>query len=137
MWIALIWFIFSLAIGFAASSRGRGSGNWFVVAIVLSPLIAAILLFLSSDLSKIAAAKALLDAQPSDNTHVKCPNCAEFVLPAAKVCKHCGHDLIPDPGFTLRKAHDQKQAETEDNNNALLGWGIIAGIIVILWLLSR
>lgn len=32
---------------------------------------------------------------PSPETHVKCPDCAELVMKAARVCKHCGCKLVP------------------------------------------
>jgi len=32
---------------------------------------------------------------PNPQTHVRCPDCAEFVLREARVCKHCGRSLTP------------------------------------------
>ncbi len=32
---------------------------------------------------------------PNPDTHVKCPDCREFVLKDARKCKHCGCNLIP------------------------------------------
>ena len=32
---------------------------------------------------------------PSPETHVKCPDCREFVMRDARKCKHCGCKLIP------------------------------------------
>ena len=29
------------------------------------------------------------------DTHVRCPDCKEFVYKEANVCKHCGRKLIP------------------------------------------
>jgi len=34
---------------------------------------------------------------PTPETHVKCPDCAELVKKEARVCKHCGCKLIPQP----------------------------------------
>lgn len=31
----------------------------------------------------------------SPATHVKCPDCREFVMRDARVCKHCGCRLVP------------------------------------------
>lgn len=33
------------------------------------------------------------EKQPNQHTRVRCPACAELVLKAANVCKHCGLDL--------------------------------------------
>lgn len=30
-----------------------------------------------------------------DRSGAKCPHCAEFVNREARVCKHCGRDLVP------------------------------------------
>jgi hypothetical protein len=33
--------------------------------------------------------------EPSPDTHVRCPDCAELVRREARKCKHCGCALIP------------------------------------------
>jgi hypothetical protein len=35
------------------------------------------------------------EGEPTPDTHVKCPDCAELVKREAKVCKHCGCKLVP------------------------------------------
>ena len=35
------------------------------------------------------------EVKPTPATHVRCPDCREFVLKDANVCKHCGCNLIP------------------------------------------
>ena len=89
MEVFIIWFILSILVGLYAGSRGRGSGNWFVVAMLLSPLLALIFVAVMPNLKELAS-------QPNPDTHVKCPDCAELVLKEAKVCKHCGCRLIPE-----------------------------------------
>ena len=37
------WIALSSVVGVAASSRGRDGGGWFVLALVISPLIAGLL----------------------------------------------------------------------------------------------
>lgn len=32
---------------------------------------------------------------PSPDTHVRCPDCREFVLMDARKCKHCGSTIVP------------------------------------------
>lgn len=90
MEIFLFWLIFSIIVGVAAGARGRSGIGWFVLAMVISPLLALILLVL---LPKLAGA----GAAPTNKTHVKCPDCAELVLREARVCKHCGCRLTPQP----------------------------------------
>jgi hypothetical protein len=40
------WIIFAFAVGFIASQRGRSGFGWFLLAILISPLIAVIILAL-------------------------------------------------------------------------------------------
>lgn len=75
------WLVLSVCIGVGASSRGRAGFGWFVFALICSPLVAFIALM------------AVGDMKPSQYTHIKCPQCAEWCLPEAKICKHCGSPL--------------------------------------------
>jgi hypothetical protein len=79
------WFVFSIAVGYFATSKGRDPGRWFVIALIISPLIAGILLLISQDISEQEALK--------DGQLKKCPHCAENVKKEAIKCKHCGADL--------------------------------------------
>lgn len=88
MGVAALWIVFAVVIGIGASARGRSGFGWFLLALVLSPLIAFVLLVLLPVVKPDGAV-----AKPS--THVKCPDCAELVLNDARVCKHCGCRLVP------------------------------------------
>ena len=37
------WVLLSVVVGFAANTRGRNGGGWFVLALLISPLIAGFL----------------------------------------------------------------------------------------------
>ncbi|HHT9005579.1 TPA: hypothetical protein ACT5CV_005290 [Burkholderia cenocepacia] len=90
MGIFLLWLIFSVAVGMLAVKRGRSGLGWGFAALVFSPLIAVIFLLIARDLSPQRG-------MPTPETHVKCPDCREFVLRDARKCKHCGCALIPQP----------------------------------------
>jgi hypothetical protein len=34
--------------------------------------------------------------EPTPDTHLQCPDCAELVRKEARVCKHCGAKLKPE-----------------------------------------
>lgn len=38
---------------------------------------------------------AVKAAEPSPETHIRCPECRELVIRDARKCKHCGCALIP------------------------------------------
>ncbi len=88
--VFVFWVVFSVIVGIVASSRGRSGFGWFLLACVISPLLAVIAVALLP--SKFATLGI-----PTPETHVKCPDCAEFVRKEAKVCKHCRAKLEPTP----------------------------------------
>lgn len=90
MGYGLAWFVFAIFVGVGADARGRSGIGWFFLAMIISPLFAAILLFLLPAIGPGQTA-------PNPDTHVKCPDCAELVLKEARVCKHCGCRLVPQP----------------------------------------
>jgi hypothetical protein len=85
--ILLLWLGLSVVAGIVAASKGRSGFGYFLLSLVLSPLIG---LLLAALLPRVGAAQA----QPAEPTR-KCPECAETVLLAAKKCKHCGAELPP------------------------------------------
>ena len=50
MWILICWIIFSFCVAFLAEKRGRSSGGFFLLAILISPLIAGIIVLCIEDL---------------------------------------------------------------------------------------
>ena len=74
----LTWVFFAVLVGFFADSRDRIGPLWAVLALVISPLLAFLLV-------------AVLPAKGRRT----CPACAELVKAKAVVCKHCGHDFRP------------------------------------------
>lgn len=88
MEIFIFWFLFSVAVGILGSNRGRSGIAWFLVSIVLSPLLGLIFLLVMRNLKDDSE-------RPNPNTHVRCPDCRELVRMDASKCKHCGVTLVP------------------------------------------
>lgn len=98
MELAVFWVLASIVVGVIAKSRGRVGFAWFVLALVITPLLAGILvLALKPDGSHLAAAVPAggLAETVTDKTHGRCPDCRELVRLDARKCKHCGSALVP------------------------------------------
>lgn len=106
MMYLVLWAAFSLAVGLLATKRGRGSGNWFVLSILISPLLGIVFLLVLPNLQKNVVSAELED-------RVKCPACAELVMAEATVCKHCGGVLVPDLEHSQRMASLRAHAASE------------------------
>lgn len=85
------WVALSVAVAVWAGKKGRSVGGWLLLALLLSPLIAAVFLALAEDLTPAAQEKRY-----SHLTHVRCPECRELVRKDANKCKHCGTMLIAE-----------------------------------------
>ena len=77
-----IWIVLTFGCAIYASNKGRDGGRWFVISLLLSPLIGFILLLISKDISQQTALE--------DGLLKKCPACAELIKTEAVKCKHCG-----------------------------------------------
>ncbi len=84
MEIALGWFVFSFVAAAIASSKNRGAGRYFLISLILSPLVGIIL---------AAAMPAVPRSEPQDKKHSPCPFCLEPIISGARKCKHCGSML--------------------------------------------
>ena len=127
--IAIFWILLAIAVGVWASNKGRSGFGWFLLAMLLSPLLGFIFCAISQDISKSVGA-----SHPSAETHVKCPACAEFVLPAATKCRHCGESLKPQPNYAIQRAINTDDIESK---STLITIGAWLAIGLILWLILR
>ena len=81
--------VFGIVCAVVAASKNRSVFGWFILGMLFS-LLALLVLACLPSLSDSTAS-----GEPSPDTHVKCPDCAELVLREARVCKHCGCRLVP------------------------------------------
>jgi hypothetical protein len=82
-----LWFGLSIVVAVYAARRGRSGSGWFILSVLISPLLAGLLC--------LAVGPKKDNDRPNPDTHVKCPDCRELVLRDARRCKHCGCTLIP------------------------------------------
>lgn len=78
LWIAfsglLLWIVLSILAGVFAGSRGRSGTGFFLVALVLSPLVSFVWAAVS----------------PGGK---KCPFCSERIKSGARICRFCGREF--------------------------------------------
>lgn len=90
----IVWLCLSIAIGVAASNKGRSGAGFFLLSLLLSPLVGGVFVLACANLKTQPAALAA-DEVPTAQTHVRCPDCRELVRMDARKCKHCSAPLVP------------------------------------------
>lgn len=83
------WFLLSVGVAILAGRYGRNGAGWFILALLISPLIAAVLVLALGPVPRSAAAES--GGLTADFR--KCPRCAEPIRAEAKVCRFCGHEF--------------------------------------------
>lgn len=93
--LALFWIAASVAVAIAARSRGRSWLGWFLLAAIVSPLIALTLVLVLP--RQGGALVSPFGEAISAKTHARCPACRELVRIDASRCRYCGETLTPRP----------------------------------------
>jgi len=126
--IGFFWLLFALVVGLIASGRGRSGFGWFILACLISPLLAGLIVLLSSNL-------AATSVRPSPSTHVKCPDCKELILKDARVCRYCGCRLVVAPTSSVPEENPSLVSELQDLGalKVLYIAGAIAIIAAVVW----
>ena len=86
MELFFFYILFSVLVGFHASSKGHSGINFFVLAILLSPIIG-----FNTTLRRSPTNEETEDKQIASGNKKRCPECVELVKLDASVCKHCGN----------------------------------------------
>ncbi|HRO60256.1 MAG TPA: hypothetical protein PK177_13995 [Burkholderiaceae bacterium] len=94
MELLLFWFIGAIIVGAAAAGRGRGGFAWFLLALLISPLLALVAVLVLPRIEDEPATEP--DASGTTPIHTRCPDCREIVRRDARKCKHCGSALVPE-----------------------------------------
>lgn len=83
-----------------ASDKGRPFLVWLIYGFLLFPIAFLHALLATPNQAVVDARKVARGAGR------RCPHCAEVILPAAKVCRYCGRDVIAGPphGATVEAA---------------------------------
>jgi hypothetical protein len=88
MTIFLFWVIFSILVSVYAGKKGRSGGGFFLLSLLLSPLIGFLIALLVQPRRERIALQAGMK---------KCQHCAEFVRAEAKICRYCQREILDPP----------------------------------------
>lgn len=95
MGLILGWLVFAIVVAIIAPSRGRSAFGWFLLSLLISPVLGLILVLALPKRGSAAVSRDESGAPITAATHVRCPDCREVVRKDAKKCKHCGAALVP------------------------------------------
>lgn len=79
------WIILSFVIGKFAENKGNNFWTWSILALILSPFIAWLIILVKKETNQ--------EVTTSNNEFKNCLYCAETIKRQANKCKHCGADL--------------------------------------------
>lgn len=88
-----LWLFLAGAVAVWAHSKGGFAFGWFIISVMLSPLVGAICVALIKPKATPARDEMGQIIKPGD--FVRCPICKEAVRHDALKCKHCGAVLQP------------------------------------------
>ncbi len=146
MELILIYFVFSVVVGAVASGRGRSGFGWFLLALIISPIISIIIVLILPSALPGDIQRQQVQAEPQK----RCPYCAELINAQAIKCRHCGSSIAlggeaqgeTDPAYAIPPAYSPAMPPPKQSSNfaaelgkSLVPFGILAAIILVIALL--
>lgn len=109
MEIFIGWLVFSFVAAAIAAHEGRSAVGYFLLSVLLSPLIGIICALVTTpNVQKVEAHRI------ASGENKKCPYCAELIKREAKVCRYCGRDVFAPQ---LAMTDDSPKASTPISND--------------------
>jgi len=83
--------LLSLAAGKIASNQGRNALGYFLLSLVLTPILVIFLLLLLGESTSKAVRES--GGQPQEVVKVRCAGCGAAVTETSSFCPECGREL--------------------------------------------
>lgn len=93
----IFWLVFAIIVGVMASKRQRSGFLYFLLSMLLSPLLIGILVLVLGNAKPVPLPVTVVPpahGPDEDDEQKRCPECRELVRVDARKCKHCGTSLI-------------------------------------------
>ena len=124
----LFWLGLAIVVGVAGDTRGRNGFGWFILAIVISPLLAGLLLIA---LPRLENRSAMADAPMK-----KCPYCAQMIPAEALVCHLCRREVDTPENVKVLLGNENKRSQQKSLRKqrieAITAFMIIMIILIII-----
>jgi hypothetical protein len=129
-----VWLAFCGVAAYIASKKGRSGTGVFFLALLLSPLVGIIVAL-------------VMNPDPAAQGKKKCPACAEYVQPEAKICRFCQHAFAEDstapvviaPTPVILSEEEiaaQKEAEKKANKREMIIMGSVLAVVVVVAIIA-
>ena len=119
----LFWLGLAIVVGVAANTRGRHGWGWFLLAIVISPLLAGLLLLA---LPRLNPSRAIAYSPMK-----KCAFCAQMIPLEALVCHLCRRDVDTPESVKVLLENENKRIENNQKSLRKARIEVIAVIMII------
>ncbi len=104
-WVVTVWLVCAVLVGLGAHSRGRSVALWLFLALLLTPLPAALMLLMFADRTDVRVRR---DAAQGRSDLRLCPSCGEVVRKEARRCRFCLGDLTRKAEPASRQLPDER-----------------------------